>query len=444
MESVFRFLKTLRGSRTVFEEKRILHSAMDEFDPTPPPPFALKRHVAYFKTNLLSLPEPYKSLDTSRLNALFFCVASLDVMGALDVTLAKVAMTRSQIIDTIYAAQLLPSGGEESASAAAAASSSGTPAVAATAAAGCEACGFRGNFLGAAFDAGGVSHAGDAATVDTGHIAMTFCALATLAVLGDTFERVQRDALVVSLRALQQPSGSFAAVPVGGEDDMRFLYCACCISHMLGDWRGVDIPRAVAYIESCRGYDGGIGMFPGSESHGGSMFTALASLALIARRNGGAIAAEASASSCVADREPDLGPTIDAPARVALVRWCSERIVAAEGGFQGRVDKKADTCYSWWIGGSLKILGHYDIIPALTLRKFHASCAFAFGGFAKLPAEHPDILHSFMSILAHSMIAHELALDGGGDLLVHGLKPIDPCLMIPLQAVAASPFGTAV
>lgn len=413
------------------------------YDPPPSPPFALKRHVAYFKTCLLSLPEPYESLDTSRLNALFFCISALDVLGALDATLAKVAMTREQIIDIIYASQLLPSEGAAPSSPPLPLSPSSSPSADSSAAAApvvdlaCAACGFRGNFLGSRFDAAGVGMSGaESRAVDTGHIAMTFCALATLAVLGDGFERVQRDALVASLRALQQPSGSFAAVPVGGEDDLRFIYCACCISHMLQDWRGIDTALAVQYIERCRSYDGGIGMFPGSESHGGSTFCSLASLALIARRSAGG-------GGFVAGGEPDLGPTIDAASRCALVRWCVERMVPSEGGFQGRRHKVADTCYSWWVGASLKILGHYDVVPALRLRKFHASCAFAFGGFAKLPGEHPDILHSFMSILAHSMIAHDLALDGGGDLLKFGLQPIDPCLMIPVPAAAASPFGKA-
>ena len=31
---------------------------------------------------------------------------------------------------------------------------------------------------------------------------------------------------------------------------MRFLYCACAISYILGDWSGVNIPLAVSYILS--------------------------------------------------------------------------------------------------------------------------------------------------------------------------------------------------
>lgn len=38
----------------------------------------------------------------------------------------------------------------------------------------------------------------------------------------------------------------------GSENDMRFIYCACCISYILNDWSGVDIPRVVQYIKESR------------------------------------------------------------------------------------------------------------------------------------------------------------------------------------------------
>ena len=34
----------------------------------------------------------------------------------------------------------------------------------------------------------------------------------------------------------------------GSEYDMRFVYCACCICHMLNDWSGIDVDKAVSYI----------------------------------------------------------------------------------------------------------------------------------------------------------------------------------------------------
>jgi len=41
---------------------------------------------------------------------------------------------------------------------------------------------------------------------------------------------------------------SFASTAEESENDMRFVYCACCISHMLQDWSGIDTERAFQYI----------------------------------------------------------------------------------------------------------------------------------------------------------------------------------------------------
>ena len=34
------------------------------------------------------------------------------------------------------------------------------------------------------------------------------------------------------------------------ENDMRFLYCACCISYILQDWNGLDKASAISYIRN--------------------------------------------------------------------------------------------------------------------------------------------------------------------------------------------------
>lgn len=65
---------------------------------------------------------------------------------------------------------------------------------------------------------------------------------------------------------------------------MRFIYCACAISHMLNDWSSVDKERVYHYILSSQvalpvqpksrfltnlqAYDGGIAQGPFQESHG--------------------------------------------------------------------------------------------------------------------------------------------------------------------------------
>jgi prenyltransferase beta subunit len=45
---------------------------------------------------------------------------------------------------------------------------------------------------------------------------------------------------------------SFSTVPGSNESDLRTLYCAFAISSMLNDWSGVDVPRALAFVATCR------------------------------------------------------------------------------------------------------------------------------------------------------------------------------------------------
>lgn len=111
---------------------------------------------------------------------------------------------------------------------------------------------------------------------------MTYTALCCLRILGDSsFSRVNRSAIVRALRDLQTPSGSFSSTRSRNEDDMRFLYCGCAISSMLCDWGGLDAEKATEFINQSQSYDGGIGLSPGREGHGGSTYCAVASLVLM-------------------------------------------------------------------------------------------------------------------------------------------------------------------
>lgn len=158
------------------------------------------------------------------------------------------------------------------------------------------------------------------------HIAMTYCALATLKICGDDFSRVNKKAIIQCLKYLQLPNGSFCPIYGASENDMRFVYCAAAISYMLDDWTGFDIDKAVEYILSSQSYDFAIAQGPGQESHGGSTYCAIAALYLMGRLD-------------------------DLPGKEELIQWCIERQL---NGFQGRINKIPDTCYSFWIGISFK------------------------------------------------------------------------------------------
>jgi geranylgeranyl transferase type-1 subunit beta len=82
--------------------------------------------------------------------------------------------------------------------------------------------------------------------------------------------------------------------------------------------------------------------------------------------------------------------------RKELIQWCVHR---QAGGMQGRPNKDEDTCYSYWIGGTLNLLGQDHLLDVVALRQYVMSCQFDMGGgFGKVVGAYPDLLHSFYSM----------------------------------------------
>lgn len=341
---------------------------------TAAPQLVIKRHVQFFKRTLNVLPSACQSLDASRMTLLFFAVSGLDVLNALDSVSTE---ERQHIIEWVYAQQILPDANDPDKN--------------------IQFCGFRGSsYLGAPFDTSrspAVHH-----QYDCSHIAMTYTAMATLLILGDDLSRVNKPAILRGLRKLQLPDGSFCSTAEGSEHDMRFIYCACCVSHILNDWSGFDIEKAVEYIKDSQNYDCGIGQGPFLESHGGSTFCAVASLALMRR----------------------LEEAFPPPDLEGLKRWC---IMRQQTGFQGRPNKPVDTCYSFWIGASLELLGCLEWVDKKWNRGYVLSTQGEYtGGFSKWPDTHPDPLHSYLGLCG-------LSIQGEG-----GLRPLCVSLNITQRA----------
>ncbi len=77
-------------------------------------------------------------------------------------------------------------------------------------------------------------------------------------------------------------------------------------------------------------YEYGIGQGPGLEGHGGTTFCAIASLVLMGR----------------------LHTAFSKKQIQGIIKWC---IFRQQTGFQGRPNKPVDTCYSFWVGATLKV-----------------------------------------------------------------------------------------
>jgi len=308
-----------------------------------------KRHIDFLLRMLRSLPSPYASQDSNHLTLIYFVISGLDLLGY-----QFSAEERERIIRFVYSLQLLPDKDNEN-------NNDGR-------------CGFRGGtYYGGSFNPD--CHPRSLHIHDHSHIAMTYTGLAVLRICGDDFSRINKKAIIGSLKRLQKEDGSFSPVANGSENDMRFVYCACAISYMLNDFSGFDQDKAVKYILLSQSYDFGIGQGPGQESHGGSTYCAVAALQLMNRLQ------------CLPHKEE-------------LVQWCIHRHIS---GFQGRINKDADTCYSFWIGATLSLLDSYQWIDFSLVRSHSYACQQSIGGFSKIPDAFPDLMHTYLAICGLSI-----------------------------------------
>ncbi|CAH1796387.1 unnamed protein product [Owenia fusiformis] len=317
--------------------------------------FLREKHIKFFCRCLQVLPDRYASLDTSRMTVAFFGLSGLDLLNGLD----AIEKDKENIIDWIYSLQVLPDENESN----------------------LDLCGFRGSStIGDPYSPNARTQA--SIPYDSGHIAMTYTAIASLLILGDDLSRVNKKAVLTGLKKLQLEDGSFQPTPEGSENDMRFVYCACCISYMLNDCSGVNFEKAIDYIRKSLSYEGAFGQGPGGEAHGGSTFCAVASLVLMDKLD------------VLSPREVEN-----------LKRWC---ILRQQSGFQGRPNKPVDTCYSFWVGATLKLLGCYSWVDCKLNRTFVLGTqGTVTGGFAKWPDNSPDALHAYFGVCGLSLMEEE-------------------------------------
>ncbi|XP_071965116.1 geranylgeranyl transferase type-1 subunit beta-like [Antedon mediterranea] len=338
--------------------------------------FLIEKHIKFFKRCTQVLPSGYSSLDTSRMTIAFFAISGLDMLCALEETIKET----DEYIDWIYSMQVLPDPNDLEESG--------------------KRCGFRGSStLGIPYNSSQGSEPRPGFSFDYGHIAMTYTALSSLIVLGDDLSRINKGAIITGLRALQKTNGCYTATYQGSESDMRFIYCASCISYILNDWSGMDQNKATEYIKQSLTYEFSIGQGPGDEGHGGTTFCAIASLVLMGK----------------------LESTLTNKQLEKLKRWCIQR---QQSGFQGRPNKPVDTCYSFWVGATLKLLDMFHLIDANCNRTYILSTQDeSMGGFSKWPQYHPDALHAYFGVCGLSLMSES------------GVRPVHAALNISQRAV---------
>ncbi|ODA77745.1 hypothetical protein RJ55_06347 [Drechmeria coniospora] len=362
-------------------------------------------HVRYWqRCHGNFLPTAYTANDSSRLTFAFFIVSALDLLSS-----GLAAEDRSSVRTWVLSLQH-PNGGF----------------------------------------CGGPSHALAAEDAPRGsaNLAATFFALLLLAMAAEgedearaAFAGVERGKLLRWLARLQRDDGSFGQVlwagePLGGKDT-RHSYLASCIRWMLRGDAGphdVDVDAMVDHIRRGQTYDGGLAEASEHESHAGYAYCAVAALHMLDRPSSGS------------RHRSHLGPQSDAMGRGVsdrrrLVHFLVHRqfeylapqeehdddgggenyIESALGrldmtqgrhyvGYNGRWNKKADTCYCWWVAATLAMLGSLGLVSIPSSRRYILDITQnRIGGFSKSVGGLPDIYHSYLGLAA-------LALMGDSEL----------------------------
>jgi len=161
--------------------------------------------------------------------------------------------------------------------------------------------------------------------------------------------------------------------------------------------------KMVEYILKSQTYEGAFGQSPGLEAHGGSTYCALAALSMLGKLE-----------------------NLDQRVKNKCQKWCCLRL---NKGFNGRPNKQDDTCYTYWIGGALKLLSSTENFAneqVLHCVKYVLSTQDGItGGLAKWPENMPDPMHTYLGLAGLSIASYS------------DLRPIDPELNITKRARAS-------
>ncbi|KAI0909131.1 terpenoid cyclases/Protein prenyltransferase [Ustulina deusta] len=294
------------------------------------------------------------------------------------------------------------------------------------------------------------------------NIAATGFALLCLGLLAegdgsDAFCRVDRARTLTWLKKLQRDDGSFGEVltddgRISGGRDMRYCYIAALIRWALGGAEGdksldFNVDALVGHIRRAQTFDGGMSESSTHESHSGYAYCAVAALALLDSAgpdpsstpnryiHAGIPSVPAlvhflvSRQSAYLDPSDDGGDDNDTANHPLpdLSPSSSTDTIPQMAGFNGRLNKLPDTCYTWWNSGALSLLGEDSLVNRGPARRFILEkTQHLIGGFAKYPAGPPDVYHAYMGLAALANMA--------GAAGEPGLAKFDPRLCISADA----------
>ncbi|KAI8454684.1 terpenoid cyclases/protein prenyltransferase alpha-alpha toroid [Phakopsora pachyrhizi] len=408
--------------------------------------FSKKAHIRYSLRHLRMLPTPYESDDNNRVMFSFFALNSLSSLGALDQINND---DRKNFIDWIYDKWDNRLGG------------------------------FYGGTRSDYRELGS-----DNQSVDQPHLTHTYTALLVLAALSlptlenkntvSPFGKLDISKLLQFVKQCQNPDGSFSGFPVSAEKDVRFVYCAAAILSIVNVDPNtvIDVKSTVQYIRSCRTYEGGYGQGPFNEAQGGTTYCALASLALLKQLESGLDDDEANVTfRWLSDRQAEYSETVDGKESEDEVN-CPDSLEEKEcvpsliAGFQGRIGKPLDTCYSFWCMAAMSVIStrkinkitqtdnystvqNYDESPQFDMNtycdpianiEFLLKCqSKQWGGICKKLCAHPDIYHNYLALASLSLSfswaikSNSKSITVNDEYQSNPLEDHDPLLNVPVR-----------
>lgn len=196
-------------------------------------------------------------------------------------------------------------------------------------------------------------------------------------------------------------SGNGHSSPIDA-NDLRFCYIAVAILYILGCRsveefnKHIDVNKLLRYTLSQSCVNGGFGQF--DEPHAGYTSCALSMLQLLGLLDKTSPDFQRKTVSWVLQRQ------VSAEGCMGLMKPYEYYDEKDSGGFQGRENKFADTCYAFWCLNSLQILTkdfkslcQTDLVTDYLLKRTQNSLL---GGFSKNDEDNPDIYHTCLGVAA--------------------------------------------
>ncbi|KAI8062189.1 terpenoid cyclases/protein prenyltransferase alpha-alpha toroid [Gongronella butleri] len=224
------------------------------------------------------------------------------------------------------------------------------------------------------------------------HLATTYAAVNSLAIFGtkEAYDVIDRQKLYNFLMRMKQPDGSFT-MHEGGEIDIRGSYCALSVATLTNLMTPELTANCGDFVVRSQTFEGGIGPHPGVEAHNGYTFCGVAAIELVGEMH-----------------RLDMDK---------FTKWCCERQMQLEGGFQGRTNKLVDGCYSFWGSGDFPLIraewmrqgiAQEDyLFDREALQEYLLLCCQADrGGLIDKPGKGPDHYHTCYGLSGLTIAQH--------------------------------------